>query len=117
MSENAEVELDIFSGRPNPMWHLSEADVTALLRELDELPEAPPTAIANNLGYRGFVVRVRHDGDETRLVVQNGTVQAVRGGSTTYYHDVDRALEWWLLDSGRPFLDDSIAAVVEREMK
>lgn len=117
MSESAEVELDIFSGGPNPKWHLSEADTTALLRELDELPDASPAAVATNLGYRGFVVRVRHDGDETRLVVQRGTVRAEWDDSTTYYRDIDRALEWWLLDSGRPFLDDSIAAVVEREMK
>lgn len=117
MPESAEVELDIFSGRPNPMWRLSDADATKLLRELADLPEAPPTAIANNLGYRGFVVRLRHDGGETRLVIQNGTVQRVRDDSTTYYHDPDRGLERWLLNSGRPFLDDSIAAVVEREMK
>ena len=117
MLESAEVELDIFSGRPNPMWRLSDADTTTLLCELDELPEAPPVAIANNLGYRGFVVHIQHDEGETRLVIQNGTIQAVRGDSTTYYRDSDRELEQWLLNSGRPFIDDSIATVVERDMK
>jgi hypothetical protein len=114
--ESAEVELDIFSGGPNPMWRLSDADAAALLRELEELPEAPPAAIADNLGYRGFVVHIRHDGGATRLVIQNGTVQAFRGDSSTYYRDSDRALEQWLLNSGRPFLDDSIATIVERNL-
>jgi hypothetical protein len=50
------VELDIFSGRPNPTWELDE-QAARTLRELhqelwgvDERPPEPP-----GLGYRGFV--------------------------------------------------------------
>jgi hypothetical protein len=49
------VELDAFSGRPNPRWQLDERDRQELLRlqgqltETSGVPPAPPA-----LGYRGF---------------------------------------------------------------
>jgi hypothetical protein len=49
------IELDIFSGQPNPVWELSESDSLALqgfqdaLSNYSEEPSAPP-----GLGYRGF---------------------------------------------------------------
>jgi len=50
------VELDIFSGRPNPRWQLSEGETahfTRLIKQLERAsvgsPPAPP-----GLGYRGF---------------------------------------------------------------
>lgn len=54
--ESVDVELDIFSGRPNPRWAL-DGRVAERLRELQSRlrfvqgrpPEAP------GLGYRGFV--------------------------------------------------------------
>ena len=50
------VELDIFSGRPNPRWKLDEPSAEALrqlvvrLAATAESPPEPP-----GLGYRGFV--------------------------------------------------------------
>ena len=49
------IELDIFSGQPNPVWELSECDSLALqglqdaLSTYSEELSAPPA-----LGYRGF---------------------------------------------------------------
>lgn len=54
------IELDVFSGRPNPRWELDEDSAAALRRLLSRLavttdtPPEPP-----GLGYRGFVF----DGD------------------------------------------------------
>jgi hypothetical protein len=50
------VELDVFSGRPNPRWELDRQTTSALQRLLRRLkrtaarPPEPP-----GLGYRGFV--------------------------------------------------------------
>jgi hypothetical protein len=50
------VELDMYSGRPNPVWQLSEEESAQLLAHLSDLPEA--TAVTpDHLGYRGFLVR------------------------------------------------------------
>lgn len=116
VAETVEVELDIFSGMPNPEWRLSDADAALFLRKVDELPEASPAQLANNLGYRGFIVRIQRDPDETRILIQNGTVQSTRADTTTYHNDTDRALERWLLNSGRPFLDSEMFALVDREL-
>lgn len=53
-----EVEIDIFSGRPNPHWMLSLAEERELRKRLLSLkkPMSPPDIPA--LGFRGFVVRL-----------------------------------------------------------
>lgn len=63
------VELDIFSGRPNPRWKLDEHHSEVLLRfqsGLRRTERNPPDL--PSLGYRGFcyagnngIVRVWHD--------------------------------------------------------
>ncbi|MCC6192751.1 MAG: hypothetical protein IT318_27335 [Anaerolineales bacterium] len=56
------VELDIFSGRPNPRWILSEAEEKELVNRIlaDPASILPDTLGQARLGYRGFIVRV-HD--------------------------------------------------------
>jgi hypothetical protein len=49
------VELDIFSGRPNPRWELDEPASRQLLRlEADLLPATLAPPAPPGLGYRGF---------------------------------------------------------------
>ncbi len=50
------VELDVFSGRPNPRWELDEQrsrELRQLERDLTPAREAAPEP--PGLGYRGFV--------------------------------------------------------------
>ncbi|WP_043345670.1 hypothetical protein [Belnapia moabensis] len=49
------VELDIFSGRPNPSWVLDVAEEQALLAHLRLGAGCEPRS--DGLGYRGFLVR------------------------------------------------------------
>ena len=57
-----EVELDIFSGMPNPKWILSEREERELVDRLTAEPSQASAAYAADeqfsLGYRGFIVRV-----------------------------------------------------------
>lgn len=50
------VELDVFSGRPNPTWTLSEKESTELLNLLKSLPAAKESNEEDGLGYRGFIL-------------------------------------------------------------
>src|SRR5260370_38096259 len=56
-----EVELDIFSGMPNPTWVLSKRQETTLYERLNADPNqlSPLTAKGKRfgLGYRGLIVR------------------------------------------------------------
>ncbi|MCP3137654.1 hypothetical protein [Pyxidicoccus xibeiensis] len=58
------VELDIFSGRPNPKWTLSEREVRQLAERIRADPSLllPLDADTGGLGYRGFVLRAEDTG-------------------------------------------------------
>ena len=107
-----EVELDIFSGRPNPTWRLDSVAGDHLHDLIESSKPAASGHIANNLGYRGFAVR---DGD--RIVrVQRGRIEIERGDNRSYRTDQDRAVERWLLTTGESLIDASIRSVVASEL-
>jgi hypothetical protein len=117
MPTRAQVELDIFSGMPNPTWVLTTPDTQSLRRRLAALPHAPARGLSGRLGYRGLVVEVTN-GAETRLVrIQSGNVHIAEGETTTFARDEGRELERWLIETGRPQLSENVMEVVEREMR
>jgi hypothetical protein len=62
-----QVELDIFSGRPNPSWILSPKEEKELLDRVAADPKIliPAAATSGRLGYRGYVVTsVSEDADK-----------------------------------------------------
>jgi hypothetical protein len=98
------VEVDLFSGRPNPAWVL-EADeareIAAVLAALAPAAEAP--AAHEGLGYRGVVLTgIESDlagCDELRLA--RGAAVAQCFGRARAYADPARALETRLIETGR----------------
>lgn len=107
------VELDIFSGRPNPVWSLSEKQVN----EMDAIIETLPATTASvptrpGLGYRGFVVTGLPE-PARRLDVFEGFVAIAGGGRTEFRSDRERKLERFLLDSAGAELSDAIRRRVE----
>lgn len=50
------IELDVFSGRPNPTWSLSAEQIMELLEALQDLPPADKLSQEIGLGYRGFLI-------------------------------------------------------------
>ena len=115
MSERVEVELDIFSGNPNPVWILSEADGVLFLKKLAMLPQASAKELHDDLGYRGFIVEVTNETEGCLVRVQNGTIQLSQNDTNVYYRDQNRHLERWLLNSGKPTLRSDLFKIVERD--
>ena len=73
-----EIELDIFSGMPNPAWILSEREERELLDRLSAEP-AQVSAVDTNeeqfsLGYRGLIVR--------EIKTDNGAFSQARAAAT-----------------------------------
>jgi len=104
------VELDVFSGRPNPTWHLDQSRARELgeqhrrLAATAEQPPEPP-----GLGYRGFMYRL------------DGAAWRARAGFVTTAErtlaDPPRTIERLLLASLPPEfaeLRPRIAAEIER---
>jgi len=116
VASRADVELDIFSGRPNPTWTLSDAGRAQFLDRLAALPAAPPAGLRSNLGYRGFVVHLSNGPRAGVVHVQRGTIRVSMGERDLYYNDPQRLTERWLLQTGEPFLEPGIHDIVDREL-
>lgn len=117
MPARVEVELDIFSGMPNPTWVLTDADADSFVKLLAAVPPGPATELSGNLGYRGFIVQVTQGAATHSIHVQAGTVQISKGATKAHAKDVNRELERWLLRTGKPHLKTEIFQVVEREIR
>ena len=115
MSVRVEVELDIFSGNPNPTWILSPQEGVVFVQRLAALPQAPAKNLSTHLGYRGFIVQVAKGTEQSLVQIQNGTVQILVGDTKVYYSDRNRDLERWLLNSGKPSLKSDIFQIVKNE--
>jgi len=117
MAARCEVELDIFSGMPNPTWQLTDAEADRFVKQVTALPQAPARELAGNLGYRGFIVQCTQGAAPRMVRIQTGTVHVVEGGTTAYARDETRRLERWLLDTGKPHLRPEIFQIADREFR
>jgi hypothetical protein len=105
-----QVELDVFSGRPNPQWNLTTEERAELNRLLQALPEAKTEKpLLPGLGYRGFIVTALEDKATgcSEIVIFKKYVSAKCNGKLLQFTDKDRTLERWLLQTGRSHLEDS----------
>jgi len=117
MPARCEVELDIFSGMPNPTWILTDAETDSFVKQLAALPQTSARELSGNLGYRGFIVECAQGGNTQLIRVQKGTVQISEGATNVYASDKDRRLERWLLNTGKPHLDNELFQMAEQDVK
>ncbi len=92
------VTLNIFSGRPNPRWFLSDAATAELRERTYRTPTLITAAPANlgGLGYRGF--EIRFDDTSAPIHVYGGVVRPSIGGANLL--DINRETERFLLGIG-----------------
>jgi len=97
------VELDAYSGQPNPSWDLTPQQAEDLVQRLQALPEERGGgSVRDGLGYRGFIVTGGADlSGFDEMVVSNGVVLGRRAGKTQKLADSGRELEKWLLHTGK----------------
>ncbi len=100
-----EVELDVFSGRPNPSWSLSPAEEEELLHRLSGLPPTDSVPNPPDLGFRGF--RIVEPRREIRVV--GGTVTISDEAGTRVLADTG-GMERWLAARAR---DHGYGSVVD----
>jgi hypothetical protein len=101
------VELDIFSGRPNPTWTLNDEETKEFLARFGSLTAGDPQKpLYDGLGYRGS--RVTGLSDYDGLTVWNGIVEARRGEKTYRWRDRKKGLEEFLLKNSKAHIDEGI---------
>jgi hypothetical protein len=118
-SSGSRVELDVFSGVPNPMWVLSLPKASELTSRISRL--APPEAVGqrpDDLGYRGFIVQIADGSSATAQTIgaYHGIVEVTDSTGTAYYRDPQRQIELWLLATAQPSLDDRLTAEIVEEI-
>jgi hypothetical protein len=102
--QNMRVELDVFSGRPNPTWDLSSAEVTEFTKFLINLTPNSQPLTEVGLGYRGFIISNTTNiaGSIPKEVrVYNGVIRINDGSATKDYIDNNHQLELWLENQAR----------------
>jgi len=98
------VELDIYSGRPNPEWRLSAKEEQELLNRVMDEPTllTPVSHSTGKLGYRGLIIKLEKDDDgpwsRTRLSSGRALPHYFRIGGITN-DTIDTAL--WLIESSQ----------------
>ncbi len=96
------VELDIFSGRPNPSWELSAEDASELAVRMTNLTLAGKPPVMGGLGYRGFVISNpdKIEGLPIQIQIYKRTITTTEKELTNYYEDIN-SIESWLLEHAR----------------
>lgn len=118
LDTSAVVEADVFSGRPNPSWSLSEEDTEQLRALVAALPPSNAVALPDPLGYRGMLVRLpspTSDAGTTTLRVWRGVVQQQQGAAASFFSDADRKVEAWLLQRGQPQIEPEVFRVIQSD--
>lgn len=92
----ADIELDIFSGRPNPTWTVGTEEIAPFLPAGEGAraePIEPP-----GLGYRGFLITYvpAETGEPVSIWVYSSRITIGEPGQERTYLDV-LGLEGWLL--------------------
>jgi hypothetical protein len=106
-----QVEVDMFSGRPNPHWELTVQESQEFTQRFQSLSADRGEGTVNEgLGYRGLIVR--ESGEEVEgdreIVISNGLVVARGNGKYQLFTDKNRTLEKWLIQTGKGRLEDEL---------
>jgi hypothetical protein len=120
ISMSIQVTLNIFSGRPNPSWLLSESQKDALMQKLEAIKKPTllkPSGVLGRLGYRGFTLKSLHQSPQGAytLLVHDGIVDA--GQEEVNRVADNRDLEEWLLDTEPGQIDKAVKDIVSSEIK
>jgi hypothetical protein len=113
------VQIDLYSGRPNPRWSLDEAQSAELIRRLDAMPEVDKGEPAQGLGYRGVIVTMQDgaSGRPVTIIVSAGIVlERFYNGTERRRRDLGRSLESWIINTGRSHLDPTIYKHIKQQL-
>jgi hypothetical protein len=113
------ITLHVFSGRPDPMFLLSDAQAEELKERLDRteslLTLSRPAGVDGRLGYRGFSIEQLGPSVTARsLYVHSGVVD--RGSHQLGTTDENSAIESLLIDFAEPHIDSDVLQHVRQEL-
>ena len=109
------VTLNIFSGRPNPQWELSQGQTAQFLKKILKLKTKENfhfDSSNDQLGYRGLIIEEANFGQILRrFYISNGTVNVTENKSSYILEDKEYSIEKWLLETSPNYLSEIIKYV------
>jgi len=112
------VTLDIFSGRPNPGWELTQHQIAALRDELSRERDGTllkPTTALSRLGYIGFHVESSREDLPQHLSVGGGVIELARHAPSLF--DPERRIEQFLLETATGAISSELQDRVARAFR
>jgi hypothetical protein len=115
-----QIEVDVFSGRPNPHWELTGQESNEFVQRFQSLPPSSGEgAVKEGLGYRGLIVSVPGKEIEgfQEILISNGVVVARWDNQSKQFVDRNRVLEKWLFQTGKGRLDNELYRQISDSIK
>jgi hypothetical protein len=113
------VMLQVFSGRPNPEWQLSDAQSRELRERLDAIRSTSfekPSGIIGGLGYTGFsLTSNQEDSIEPQVFVHDDLIDL--GPKNVSLRGSNRDLENWLLGTAGDSVDPEVRRYVQEQIR
>jgi hypothetical protein len=113
-----QVELDAFSGRPNPHWDLTSQEAKEFISRFQALPQQQgKSSFEEGLGYRGLMVTQPNEDIEgyNEIQIANGLVVAKQNSQSKQFTDHNRSLERWLFQTGKGRLDEALYKQISQQ--
>jgi hypothetical protein len=109
MSTRGKIELEVFAGRPNPTWTLTEEQTLKFLDAFEELEKISKASLHSELGYRGLKLSI----DTKSYKIFEGLISS----ASEKRRDQNRIIERWLLSTGLNAVDESIVRYALEQIK
>ena len=107
-----QIELDVFSGRPNPTWSLNDEQARKYLARFKALKISESKRVPyDGLGYRGFKVTGFQEYDE--VTIGDEIVEASYGRKRYQWFDEGRNLEKYLVKTAKGHIDEDLYRVID----
>lgn len=115
----ATVEVDLYSGRPNPAWSLTPDEVAQLVERVDRVDGLAPADEAEppgRLGYRGLRFRLHAGGREIASGASfDGHLRLQDSAGSRHLADPGGEVERWLLATGEGKIEPQIYQALRNE--
>jgi hypothetical protein len=112
----ATVEVDLYSGRPNPAWTLTPEEVARLVERIDALAPAEEVEPPGRLGYRGLRFRLLAGGREVASGESfDGHLRFQGSAGPRHLADPGREVEQWLLATGEGKIEPQLYESLRHE--
>ncbi len=116
------VELDIYSGQPNPTWILPSAIEEDMMSRITKLKSTSKITInPQNLGYRGFIINTQDSESNILKTIKlyKGFIEVSNSTGKMYYEDPQKKIEIWLLStsvSAQPPVSENLIIQIINEI-